>query len=631
MNLLKATHPKSTRASWPQNAASTAGCLFAGICLAASSLSAQTLMEFNFNEGSGDTVTSTDGKLVGTLLGPTFSTDTPSGLAGDYSLQFALDQRVSVPDPNKLLALDPVNPSFTIEAWLKFTTPTNRAVFFFNNGPGGAVSASVFTNRTLFVTTLGIVDQSSKAAIPDDGGWHHVAIVHENKKEFRFYVDGTLGDTVPYTQGGNFTRTNQVFYIGAENVTNTFRYAGNLDRLRYSKGALTADQLDSNAAPPAVRPAGAVYPAPAGGWTYILNGDKDTAGADGSGFTSLDGTWSHDNDSDEWDGSKLGGTFADGVNTPGGIMSITEDGVTFLRLQDPGDPRIAGFNDPCNRKLYLGHDISGDGVTDTLLDDGVTLTFRARIPTPANTKAPIDQLYPYGATAPVPYPAGGDGYVNSDGGKGNFGIKQKATALISFSLTVPTDTYDDSDPSIPPAQFSGLTMNRLATNVVSAEVDFPNSTNAFRGVALDPTQWHEFWITIKADTNGVGTHVVSVYMDGSTTGTNMVVTAGNGDDYAGTPYLGMGGSRTAESYALDVDFFAYKIGAEAPTGGTVAKPQFSSSVRNSGKVVITWTGGGTLQTTTALSGTVTWADVTGVSSPATITVADPARFYRIKQ
>src|SRR5438132_1156866 len=206
----------------------------------ASPISAQTLMQFDFNEGTGPTVTSKDGKLVGSFIvttngAPTFSIDTPSGAPGDFSMGFAAGQRVGVPDPTKVLALDPANPSFTIEAWLKFATPAARAVYFYNNGPGGAVSASVFTNRTAFVTTLGVKDQSSAAAIPNDGGWHHVAVVHENLKEFRFYVDGVLADTQPYTGSVIFTRTNQIFYIGAEN-TGGLQYVGLIDRLRYSKG-----------------------------------------------------------------------------------------------------------------------------------------------------------------------------------------------------------------------------------------------------------------------------------------------------------------------------------------------------------------------------------------------------------
>ena len=88
-----------------------------------------------------------------------------------------------------------------MQAWVKFKgNPANRQVFYYNNGPGGALSFSVFTNRTIFVTTLGVKDQASNAKIPDDGNWHHIAVVHENKKEFRFYVDGALADTQAYTR-----------------------------------------------------------------------------------------------------------------------------------------------------------------------------------------------------------------------------------------------------------------------------------------------------------------------------------------------------------------------------------------------------------------------------------------------
>ncbi len=214
-------------------------------------VSNSTIFEFNFDEGSGSTATSKDGKLVGTLTTTntpatlaTFSTDSPSGLNGDYSMQFATGQKITVPDPGQVLKLDTANPSFTVEAWLKFTTPSARAVFFFNQAGGGRVSASVFTNRTGFVTTLGILDVPSKAAIPDDSNWHHYAVVHENGKELRFYVDGTLGDTVPYTRSVSFNATNQVFYIGSE-PTGGLQYVGKIDRLRYSMTALAPAELDS--------------------------------------------------------------------------------------------------------------------------------------------------------------------------------------------------------------------------------------------------------------------------------------------------------------------------------------------------------------------------------------------------
>jgi hypothetical protein len=614
--------------------------VLAAACLLERPAAAQTLMAFNFNEGQGTNVSSADGKLIGTFVGtPTFTNDTPSALAGDFALQFAAGQRVVVPDPTKVLALDTANPHFTIQAWLKFANPSTRSVFFYNNGPGGAVSASVSTNnRNAFVTTLGVLDQPSTALIPDDNAWHHLAIVHEARKEFRFYIDGTLAQTIPYTRNVIFTRTNQVFYIGAE-PTGNLQYVGLLDRLRYSKAMLAPEQLDSKRVPIDARPLGAGYGAPSRGWAYIYNGDKDARGEDETGFTSLDGVWSHSNGSDMWDGSAIGGTLATGAafgegNAPGGAMSITEEGLTYLRLQDTGNPASGtyGFPDPySNRKLYFGRDLTADGAPDALLDEGVTLAFRARVPTPAKTTGPLDQIHADGQSAagPRPYPAGGDGYLISDGGKGNVGIKGLNGGIISFALTVTNDTFG-GDPAATKANFQGLTMNKLNGTAASAAVDF-DDPGEFRGVPLDSTAWHEFWITIKADTNGVGTHEVSVYMDGSAQATtNVIVTAGNGNDYPAISFLAMGGSRTGESFALDIDFLAYAVGAEAPAPASESI-MITSIVRQGNQVVITWTGGGVLQSTADLAPPATWTDIAGSTSPATVQIPDPKRFYRVKK
>lgn len=128
-----------------------AGIGLAGVCLAVNSISAQSLVEFDFDEGSGPTVKSKAGDLVGTMGVP------------------------SNPDDDPAIVTD---------------------------------SASLTQDRRAFVATLGILDQSSTAFIPNDSKWHHVAVVHEFQKEFCFFVNGTLGATVPYTRGVIFTRTN---------------------------------------------------------------------------------------------------------------------------------------------------------------------------------------------------------------------------------------------------------------------------------------------------------------------------------------------------------------------------------------------------------------------------------------
>jgi hypothetical protein len=221
-----------------------------------------TILAYDFNEAQAPyksaTVparpavnASTINEFLVQVGAPTFSTDTPSRLPGDFSMQFAAGQKVVVPDPNNVMALDPADPSFTIQAWLKFPTNqgTTRSTWFYCNEPNGAVSASitVTNNSRLFVTTLGIVDQPSSAFIPSDNGWHHVAIVHENGVAFRFYVDGVLGDTVPYDRGVTMNRAESSFYIGGE--SGTLYYTGLLDRFSYSKGALAPSAFDSVAVP----------------------------------------------------------------------------------------------------------------------------------------------------------------------------------------------------------------------------------------------------------------------------------------------------------------------------------------------------------------------------------------------
>lgn len=261
-----------------------------------------TLVAYDFNETAmpfqnakapaRPTLTSED--YLSQASAPNFSSDSPTGGAGDYSMEYpSAARRVIVADPNQGLTLD--NGDFTIEAWVKFgAQPQARSVLFFNSGPGCAVSFSV-NNRTVFVTTLGILDVPSAAAIPDDGGWHHIAVVHENGKEFRFYVDGILGDTVAYTGGVLIgVRTDTQFYIGSE-PTGGLPYVGKIDRLRVHRGIVAQNDLDYRVIP-GVDPAApelsiqtvveVAWPTlPAG---YILQ--STTTVADPSSWTNVPGT-----------------------------------------------------------------------------------------------------------------------------------------------------------------------------------------------------------------------------------------------------------------------------------------------------------------------------------------------------
>jgi hypothetical protein len=182
---------------------------------------------------------------------PQWVTNTPSGATNDYALNFTSGTYVLVPDAPSVIAFNPEDPDFTMEAWVKpEAQPGSKGVIYYYNGPGGAFSFAVTADRKVMVTTLGRLDIGSQATIPNDGNWHHIAAVHEHGQEVRFYVDGVLGDTIAYNMGmliGERTETEIV--IGGEGRGLGNPYRGALDRVRISNEALRVDQLDYLAVP----------------------------------------------------------------------------------------------------------------------------------------------------------------------------------------------------------------------------------------------------------------------------------------------------------------------------------------------------------------------------------------------
>ena len=102
--------------------------------------------------------------------------------------------------------------------------------------------------------------------------------------------------------------------------------------------------------------------------------------------------------------------------------------------------------------------------------------------------------------------------MTSDGGKGNFVIKQAAGGAIAFSLTTATDT-PNGNPNDNVTNFSGLSFNEFNGNAISGDVNFGQGEGA-NVIPFDPTVWHNFWITVEKDTAEVGTQVVRNYKDG---------------------------------------------------------------------------------------------------------------------
>ena len=182
---------------------------------------------------------------------PTWTSDSPTGQPNDFALEFnALQaggitpQSATVLDPAATIALNGTNGDYTLEAWIKlpttFPTSTRRTIFQYQGNPGFVFSLN--TDRTLFTTAMYKTDQISSAAVPNDNAWHHVAVVHQDGVQFRFYVDGVLGDTRAYTAGAG-SDTIPRFTIGS-GFNGSLPFIGKMDRLRYSNRALTPQQFD---------------------------------------------------------------------------------------------------------------------------------------------------------------------------------------------------------------------------------------------------------------------------------------------------------------------------------------------------------------------------------------------------
>jgi hypothetical protein len=331
------------------------------------------------------------------------------------------------------------------------------------------------------------------------------------------------------------------------------------------------------------------YTLPSGyGWGYSYTGDAAAAGSGGTVFDSLDGTWNHSSatgpgDSDNWDGSAIGGTLGPG-NAPGGVQTGTDGGVNFLRIQDAGNPST--YASPNNNVIAFGRNLTG-AVQNNFVDAGVTLHFRIRVP-----NVTLDDRNSAGTTSP--YPAGGDGYATFGNGLGALYVKNSSgtspdggvgPGAIGFGLGVASDNW-------PTNGGAALYMNNLYIDSLNNRVDWNEGWNGAarrtgtgpgglyidnRLEVADATQWNEFWINIQANdsTVGNGTHTISIYANGSLTPAVFNVTGGNNNqDYQQMASMGMALAHNDGSGAMDVDYFSVMDGiylpAEVPEPSAIA-------------------------------------------------------------
>jgi hypothetical protein len=134
--------------------------------------------------------------------------------------------------------------------------------------------------------------------------------------------------------------------------------------------------------------------------------------------------------------------------------------------------------------------------------------------------------------------------------------------IVSFSLNMASE--DTNATTMYDFPVAGLHMNTLTNNVRGPNVD-PGEGGMLNVFPVNPTEFHEFWITVQDNGADPGTHRVSVYADGSTNATIFNVTAGIGSD--GSPitnYFAIGLPNTFQRGAFDLDWLGYKQGVHVP-------------------------------------------------------------------
>jgi hypothetical protein len=264
---------------------------------------------------------------------------------------------------------------------------------------------------------------------------------------------------------------------------------------------------------------------PAGGWDLLVEFD-DLLGKtlETANDAALDGTWNHDNGSDQWDGSAPGIAGA----APGGIAVEKVDSVVVLSIEDAGDPRsfTPPVPDPSNRKIYLTKDIGYDG---DILADGVTFIARFRI-------------------NPNPKEAPANGYTLHDGAKGHVAIGSLAVPkLFSLALDEGAILYFGAEDQAP--------------ITVSSEFEFQS-----------------VWATVVASGDQ---HEVNIYLNGSTDPAfSGVMTLGGGNDSIFANYLAIGMGSTGRDGAVQIDYIGCKAG--------VFPPELGAAVNPAGKLSTTW-------------------------------------------
>jgi hypothetical protein len=185
----------------------------------------------------------------------------------------------------------------------------------------------------------------------------------------------------------------------------------------------------------------------------------------------------------------------------------------------------------------------------------------------------LDEIYPDlvdnepefpALTQITPWPASGKGYNVKDDAKGMFTVQEDGAHAMGFALALDIDTIDGVGGGLimdnaPPANLPG-----------TDHAGSPAQQNIVPFSDASLTQWHEFWITIEGTgtTGGVlnyPIYKVDVYADGATSPTTFMAEGSIGAEFPPPGQFLCFGLPSESSFgAVDVDFYAYKLGVLQP-------------------------------------------------------------------
>ena len=475
-------------------------------------------------------------------------------------------------------------------------------VILVENRPPVAVDDSATTGRNQVLS----IPAASLVANDTDPNGDPLIITAVTPTSARGGTVALSGGMVTYTPPAGYVGTDSFDYTVADKPTGGLTDTGTVCVL-VSAGSVNL-----------------TFQQPVGGWTYAYDGSWTTVqgGTNIGGYrpnVTLDGSWSASNGSSEWAGDARGAGNGPlgGISTNNGIVTVED--INF------------GSGTGNNRKIYFTRDFANDSATTNaaqIMDGGITISFRARL-TQADVVPATDNT-----TNTFP-----DGWGLFSDGKAHFNVRSAGNdSIVGFSLV--RQTEPDNGYTFPAA---GLTMNRLNGDVPTANVDSGDPAGGVTNVlALDPNVFHEFWITIQTNdaTVGNGTHVVNIYLDGSSTPTTFNITAGNGDEgtsFNATNFLAFGLNNSAGRGGLDVDFFAYKQGVIAPAGANQLQ-----IARQANNVIVSWPASCgnnfVLEESPSLQpGSIVWTPVAGTPvevngrNQLTLPIGTGSRFYRLRQ